>query len=220
MREAIVLAGGQAKRLKPFIDIPKPLLKLNDKYLLDTQLDWLISKGFDHIVLAIDKDAYDKWDTKVEYVGLVESSLEYERLGTSGALKKAIEYIESDTFYVMNVDDMLLDFDPRDLYLLPQAKGLVVLHQPKIGFGVARIRNNAILRFQEKPYLKFWVSCGHYLFKREIEPLLPEKGNFEQLVLPYLAKTGRLQGYKYKGRWLTINSLKDIEEYLEIQKSL
>jgi len=220
MREAIVLAGGQAKRLKPFIDIPKPLLKLNDKYLLDTQLDWLISKGFDHVVLAIDKDAYDKWDTKVEYVGLVESSLEYERLGTSGALKKAIKYIESDTFYVMNVDDMLLDFDPRDLSLLPQAIGVVVLHQPKIGFGVARIRNNTILRFQEKPYLKFWVSCGHYLFRKEIEPLLPEKGNFEQLVLPYLAKTGRLQGYKYKGRWFTINSLKDVEEYFENQKSL
>jgi NDP-sugar pyrophosphorylase family protein len=220
MKEAIVLAGGQAKRLKPFTDIPKPLLKLNDKYLLDYQIEWLMSKGFEHIVVAIDKEAYDKWDTKIQYLGRVENSIEYDRLGTSGALKKAMEFIESDLVYVMNVDDLLLDFNPNELYTILSKTGIVVLHQPKIAFGVARIRNNTVLRFQEKPYLKFWVSCGHYLFRKEIQKLLPEKGNFEQIVLPYLAKTQRLQGYKYKGRWFTINSLKDLEEYLENPKHL
>jgi NDP-sugar pyrophosphorylase family protein len=218
MREAIILAGGQAKRLKPFTDIPKPLLKLNDRYLLDMQIEWLMSKGFEHIIVAIDKEAYDKWHTKSQYLGRVESSLEYDRLGTSGALKKAMEFVDAKEVYVMNVDDMLPDFNPNELYAMLNRTGIVVLHQPKIAFGVARVRNNTILRFQEKPYLKFWVSCGHYLFKREVRELLPEKGNFEPLVLPYLAKTNRLQGYKYKGRWFTINSLKDIEEYLENEK--
>jgi len=219
MKEAIILAGGMSKRLKPFTDIPKPLLKLNNKYLLDTQIDWLKSKGFDHVILATDLETYSNWKTKEEYLPLVKVSLETDHLGTSGALRKAVEYVDSDLVYVMNVDDILLDLDPSELYLSLHKPGIVVLHQPKIEFGVVRIRDNTILRFQEKPYLKFWVSCGHYLFQKDIFKTFPESGNFEELVFPKLSKDRKLQGYKYKGRWFTINSLKDIEKYLsEIER--
>jgi NDP-sugar pyrophosphorylase family protein len=214
MREAIILAGGKSKRLKPFTDISKPLLKLNNKYLLDTQLEWLESKGFDHVIVAIDWETFSHWNTRKEYLSLAEVSPETDHLGTSGALRKAVEYVDSELVYVMNVDDILLDFEPSELYLTLNKSCIVVLHQPKIEFGVARIRDNTILRFQEKPYLKFWVSCGHYLFQKDIIKTFPESGNFEELALPKLAKDRKLQGYKYKGRWYTINSLKDIEKYL------
>jgi len=214
MKEAIILAGGQSKRLKPFTDISKPLLKLNSKYLLDSQIEWLESKGFEHIIVAIDWKTYTHWETRKEYLSLVEASPEVDHLGTSGALRKAVEYIDSDLVYVMNVDDILLDFEPSELYPILSKSGIVVLHQPKIEFGVARIRDNIILRFQEKPYLKFWVSSGHYLFRRDILLSFPDSGNFESTVLPSLSKERKLQGYKYKGRWYTINSLKDIERYV------
>ena len=52
MREAIILAGGEGWRLKPATWVPKPLLQINKKTLIDHQINWLRSHDFENIIVA------------------------------------------------------------------------------------------------------------------------------------------------------------------------
>ena len=218
MREAIILAGGQSLRMKPYYPWNKALLKIGEQTLLDRQICWLLDHGFDHIVIATTEDILNRWHeiNPVDNWSSIDVSLEWKKLGTSGAVFRAMDYVTSDVVYIMNVDDLLLDFSPSVLYNELNRGAIVVLHKPRIGFGLARIKNGLIRRFQEKPTIKYWVSCGHYLFKKEtVRDYFKVEGDLEREVLPVLAKEKQLQGYKYHGRWITINTWKDYIAALE-----
>jgi len=213
--EAIVLAGGESLRMKPHFPWNKALLRFEEKTLLDKQILWLKTHGFEHVVVATDESTYNRW-TEVSSLWrkgvdiYIDVSLEWKKLGTSGAVFRAMDYIDSDRVYIMNVDDLLLDFNPNILYSMLQRGAIVVLHKPRIGFGLARIKNGLVRRFQEKPTVKYWVSCGHYLFKKEtIRDYFKVEGDLEREVLPKLARDKKLQGYKYYGEWITVNTYKD-----------
>ena len=221
MKEAIILAGGESLRMKPYFKWCKTLLKFGQETLLDYQIRWLIENGFEHIIVATTEETLNKWHkvtTSYSVYDYLDFSLEWKKLGTSGAVLRAGDYLNSDRVYIMNVDDILLDFNPNILYCELERGGIITLHKPKIGFGLVRMRNGLITRFQEKPYIKYWVSCGHYLFmKNIIRDYFVEQGDLEKEVLPKLAKEKKLQGYKYTGRWITINTWKD---YIEALKNL
>jgi len=213
VKEAIILAGGLSYRLKPYILIPKPMLSLGKFTLLEYQILWLIKQGFKHIVIASDKDypiSFMPNTISIEY------SIEEQRLGTGGALLRAYDWIIEDIAYVMNVDD-IVRYNVHDLFTLSEDKySCILLSKLPVSYGLVRLRDNFIIRFQEKPYLKYWVSCGHYIFPRWIvKDYFPIKGDFEQTILPLLAEDRLLKGMKYRGRWETINTYK---EYLRVKK--
>ena len=116
-------------------------------------------------------------------------------------------------FYVMNVDDILLESEPIDLLMKAEKYGAAVrVSKPKLQFGRIQSRGDLAVRFIEKPTLDFFVSCGHYAFN--LNKLcngfeFPEDGNLEDKVLPLLAKQRRLGIEKYKGKWVTISTYKD-----------
>ena len=220
MKEAIILAGGQSLRMKPYFKWNKALLRFGEETLLDYQIRWLEKNGFEHVIIATTESTVNKWYrlTTYQFDVTLDFSLEWKRLGTSGAIYRATNYVHTDKVYIMNVDDILLDFNPNVLYKELERGGIITLHKPKIGFGLVRMRNGLIIRFQEKPYIKYWVSCGHYLLKKiTIRDYFVEQGDLEKEVLPKLAKEKKLQGYKYTGRWITINTWKD---YIEALKNL
>jgi NDP-sugar pyrophosphorylase family protein len=64
--------------------------------------------------------------------------------------------------------------------------------------------------FREKPLLDFYVSAGHYFFKKHIiDKYFPDSGNFEETVLPRLARERILMNYRLAGKWITLNTMKD-----------
>ena len=70
-----------------------------------------------------------------------------------------------------------------------------------------------VTNFIEKPVIDKFVSCGHYVFNRKlIEELLPDVGDLEQTLLKDLAKMGLLYAHVLKGRWITINTYKELIE--------
>ncbi len=213
MREAIILCGGKSLRMKPFYKWNKGLLPLGKYTLLSRQILWLSKHGFNHIIIATNEETWNKWrerDFLITEEAWIEKSLEWKKLGTSGAVLRAGDLLHSDKVYVMNVDDIILDFNPLELYNELERGGIIALHKPKIGFGLVRMKNGLITRFQEKPYIKYWVSCGHYVFRRDIiRDYFVEIGDLEKEVLPRLAKDKLLQGYKIRKEWITINTYKD-----------
>jgi len=203
VREAIILAGGEGWRLKPATWVPKPLLKINKNTLIDHQIRWLRSHDFDNIVVASNRDDLTKQP--------VDYSLEEDSLGTGGATKKAFELIKGKVAYVMNVDDLVF-YDPKELFDYAGKGAGILLAKPEIPFSRVTLENGiSVIRFQQRETLDFYVSTGHYVFKRSIvENLFPDKGDFEFTAMQRLADKKMLQGYTYHGIWFTLNTMKEL----------
>jgi NDP-sugar pyrophosphorylase family protein len=207
--EAIILCGGEGWRLKPDTWVPKPLLKIDDKTLLDRQVNWLVNNGFESITLAASKDIAEELRSHA-LEGIVNLSIEEERLGTGGATKKAVELCKSKRVYVMNVDDIVF-YDPKELYDYADKGGAILMAKPMLPFGKILTRGSKVLRFEQKPSLQFYVNAGHYVLKTSVvKGHFPERGDMELQTFQRLADLGKLRGHKYNGLWLTINTMKDL----------
>jgi NDP-sugar pyrophosphorylase family protein len=203
LREAVILAGGEGWRLKPATWVPKPLLKINTKTLIDYQIDWLRSHDFENIVIASNRTDLTKLP--------VSYSIEEENLGTGGATKKAFEQIKGTVAYVLNVDDIVF-YDPNELIDYAGKGAGLLLAKPQIPFGKVTLANGIdVIRFQHRISLDFYVSAGHYVFKRgAVEKFFPDNGDFEFSAMQRLADKKMLQGYTYHGMWFTLNTMKDL----------
>jgi NDP-sugar pyrophosphorylase family protein len=203
LREAIILAGGEGWRLKPATWVPKPLLKINKNTLIDRQIEWLRSHNFENIIVASNRQ--DLTNQPVTY------SIEEENLGTGGATKKAFEQIKGKVAYVMNVDDIVL-YDPNELFDYAGKGAGLLLAKPQIPFSKVTLENGInVIRFQQRETLDFYVSTGHYVFKKSVvEKFFPNNGDFEFTAMQRLADKKMLQGYTYHGIWFTLNTMKDL----------
>jgi D-glycero-alpha-D-manno-heptose 1-phosphate guanylyltransferase len=203
LREAIILAGGEGWRLKPATWVPKPLLKINKNTLIDHQVEWLRSHDFENIIVASNRADLTKLP--------VTYSLEEDNLGTGGATKKAFEHIKGNVAYVMNVDDIVF-YDPNELFDYAGKGAGLLLAKPQIPYSKVTLENGInVIRFQQRETLSFYVSAGHYVFKRStVEKLFPENGDFEFTAMQRLADKKMLQGYTYHGMWFTLNTMKEL----------
>ena len=218
IHEAILLTGGNAWRLKPDIWTPKPMLQLNKWTLLEYQLRWLIQHKFNHIIIASDKE----YEIKPVFNEFVTWSIEKYKVGTGGAVLLASDYLKTNNFYLQNIDDICF-YNPIEL-TLPDTQARILVSKPRIGFGRVELRQDLVLGFKEKPLLDFYVSAGHYYFKKSIvDTYFPDVGNLEDKVLPELARRRILEAYRLRGTWITINTMKDymqVREILDQENSL
>jgi len=219
MRECVILAGGKGLRLKGSVDVPKPFLVVRaetGETLLDAQLKWLVAYDFEHIILAISRENYKYLRTnysKILTEPSIDFSIEEENLGTGGGLKKALSLVETPDFYCFNVDDVAF-YDPNELFIAQKHLNAILVKQAILPFGsVIFDFTGKVTTFEEKPQLDKFVSCGHYVFnKKLIETSLPDEGDLEQTLLNELAHLGQLYSYTLKGKWITINTYKELLE--------
>lgn len=218
--EAIILCGGKGWRLKPDTWTPKPLLKISaDETLLDRQIRWLLNHDFSNVVLASNRS----FPESAYFTNpAVQLSLEEKKLGTGGALKKAATLVKENQFYAMNVDDMVF-YDPRKLYEYAHRGAAILLAQPRLLFGKITTRRNLVTKFEDRPLLDIWISAGHYVFSNKlVEEYFPDEGDFERKAMQKIVNNKFLNGLKYGGDWLTVNTIKDlakIREYLETKQT-
>ena len=219
--EAVVLCGGAASRLKPYLPFNKALAEIcPGTTLLEYQIGWLRENGIRGITLAIDEETLRILEeTGSGTLDGLSCSVEAERLGTGGAVRQALEHVESDPFYLMNVDDILLsdEYSPMDLLEIheeyPGAAGSILLAKTRFPFGVVETSSNRVVNFRQKPKLDLMVCAGHYTFTKEtIERYFPERGGFESVVLPSIVRDLPLYSQEFKGEWVTINNLKQLTE--------
>lgn len=139
---------------------------------------------------------------------------------TGGAVMLAIEHLKNKSFYLMNVDDITF-YNPIELCLPPDVEARILVSKPRFGFGRVELRQNLVLGFKEKPMLDFYVNAGHYFMKKHVvEKYFPDNGNLEDTVLPRLARERILENYRLRGKWITVNTMKDYLEACEVVGSL
>ena len=212
--KAIILAGGRGKRLRPITDkIPKPLIPINNKPLIERTIKYLKKYGITEIIISsgYKSNLIEKFLKKKKNFGCnIIFSIEKTPLGTGGAVRKALRFVDEESFVVLN-GDIVTNIDLKKILKKPNT---IAANELKTKFGTMDIRNNKILKFNEKKDVSdVWMNPGIYHLSKNIEKIIPRKGSLEGIVFPKMAKNKTLETIKFKNAlWFSIDSHKDIEE--------
>ncbi|MBS3133296.1 NTP transferase domain-containing protein [Candidatus Woesearchaeota archaeon] len=218
-KTALILAGGAGTRLQPItFEVPKPLLTVHDKTLLEHLFDLFKKYGIKNVILSIGykgdkiREAIGngkKFGVNVSYVE------ETKPLGTAGPLRLAKVFLD-DTFIVSNADE-LKELDLMDMYLFhKENKATATIALASVddtsAYGAARLQGNRILEFVEKPKKENspsnLINSGIYIFEPEIIDYIAEGfAMLEKDVFPRLAREGKLYGYPFSGQWFNTGTL-------------
>jgi len=183
---ALVIAGGRGERLKPLTDsVPKSMVEVLGKPLLEYHLRWLKKFGVTHAVLLIGylgevvKDNFldgSKIGMEISY------NIEDSPLGRGGALRQGFAHVPStERLVVATNGDVISHQDLSDIVFRHNTSKCLatIMLAPLISpFGIVDTDDDGLVtEFREKPRLPHWVNGGVYVFNREIEAMLPELGD-------------------------------------------
>ena len=226
--QAIILSGGLGTRLRPFTEvIPKPLLPIGEKAVLEIQIEHLRANGFDHIFLATNyKSEYIEnfFGDGSKYGVKLTISKEEIPLGTAGPVKLLQNELKDEPFLVMNGDILTL-LPYRKLYDFACTKetlltiGTKDIYTP-FQFGNIHTEGDFVTGIEEKPNIKTTILAGIYIFKPEILDLIPDNTmyNMDKLIMDMLTKDLPISHYPIKEYWLDIGQVDDYEKAQNIYK--
>lgn len=220
MRQAVVLAGGQATRLRPYTDTrPKAMIEIANRPIIDYQLEWLASHGVEHVVVScgyladVLRAHLDGRDNPPEVTLMVED----EPLGRGGALRFAATGLRhpDEPYFALNGD--VLTWFPLDDFVAAHhhhgGLATLALAQFRTSWGIVDVTDDdAIEGFTQSPLLPFWINAGVYVLTPAVTELLPRRGDHESSTFPDLAKDRSLFGYRIEGFWRGVDTVKDVQE--------
>lgn len=223
-KRAVILAGGQGKRLRPYtVVLPKPLLPLGDRPILEIIIRQLAAHGFTHVTLAVNHQADviraffgngEKWHIHVDY------SIEQEPLSTMGPLNLISDLPEN--FLVMN-GDILTDLNYSGFYDSHVNERSIFTvsgyrREQKSDYGVLEIGSDGFLcNFKEKPSTCIDVSMGIYMANKKIMEFIP-KGKpygFDNLMYDLIEANVPAAVRMFAGYWLDIGRPDDYMKAVE-----
>lgn len=211
-KTAVILAGGKGTRLRPYtVALPKPLVPIGDKPILEIVIIQLAKQGFERIIITVNHQADiimayfgngSKWGVAIEY------SLENMPLGTIGPLKLINSLPEH--FLVMN-GDVLTDIDFSAFLEKHMKSGRIFSiasykRIQKIDYGVLEESDGVLVGFREKPQFPFIVSMGIYAVSGDILDYIPEERyfGFDMLMMELLQKKLAVGIEEHEGYWMDI----------------
>ena len=219
--QAVILAGGLGVRLRPFTEvIPKPLLPVGEKSLLEIQITRLRQYGFDEIFLCTNyKSEYiENFFGDGHRLGVnLYISKEEDPLGTCGPLKLLQDRLR-DPFLVMN-GDILTTADFGAIYrfgLTAQSDFTVVTKEIMYPFEFGNViaEGDYIREIQEKPKLRIEIIAGVYVGKPAVLELIPKDTYYgmDHLIQRMLADGRPVAKYLLQDYWLDIGRIEDYRE--------
>jgi NDP-sugar pyrophosphorylase family protein len=219
-RQAVVLAGGNATRLRPYTDDrPKPLVEVAGKTIFQRQVEWLATGGVEHVVVACGylADVFEQYVQDTPLPVTVRIVREETQLGRGGGLKfgaSALPYPD-ESWLGLN-GDVLTDANVAELierHASTGAAATIAVAQYHCPYGVLDIADDdRVSSFVEAPLLPYWINAGIYAFAAATTALLPDVGDHEDSTFPLLAKEGRLFAHHITGSWRGIDTVKDLNE--------
>lgn len=223
--KAVILAGGLGTRLKPFTQtIPKPLLPIGEKAILEVQIERFKKHGFDEIFLATNfRSGYIEnfFGDGLRYGIKIEISREEKRLGTVGPISLLRDKL-TEPFIVMNGDILsLIDF--RKLYNFAMQKESVMTLAIKkeitpFAFGNIYFEGDTVTGIQEKPDIVTYILAGIYVMKPEIFEHIPYNQylDMDKLIKKLLKEKIFVAKYTMSEYWLDIGRPGDYEKAQEV----
>ncbi|MGC0418573.1 nucleotidyltransferase family protein [Embleya sp. AB8] len=220
IEQAVILAGGQATRMRPYTDdAPKAMVPVAGSPILGYQLLWLARHGVKQAVLSVGYRA----DMIRAYVGdgsrfglTAVYAYEDEPLGRGGGMKLAARELGDPAGHFLALNgDVITHFDLGELveqHARTNVGVTIALSPYRSNWGVVDIEGDVVRGFVQSPVLPYWINSGIYAMAPDIVAMLPDKGDHEDSTFPLLAEQGRMRAYRIDGYWRGIDTVKDVKE--------
>lgn len=223
--QAVILAGGKGARLLPYtLVLPKPLMPIKDKPVLEVVIRQLKRRGFTDICIATGHlseliEAFFKDGSK--YGVRIRYSIEDAPLGTAGPIGLVRPLAEN--FLVMN-GDLLTTLDYRAMFEFHVRRGAAATiaacrREVAIDYGTLEIGPDGdLIRYKEKPRIGYTVSMGINVLSRRAAELIPPKKPIDipELMMKLVERGERVLCYTPDCLWLDIGRVDDYRKAVEI----
>lgn len=180
--KAVILAGGLGTRLQPYTTfLPKPMLPLGEKPILEHLVEWTKKNGIKSVVLCVSylrKTIEDYFEEGKRFGVSIEYAVSNRPLATAGQLKTAEKFI--DGTFVCMYGDSIFDFNLRSMINQHQQKKSFVTmslyeYKTNLPYGVIETtKTGKVIAWNEKPEIKANVNMGCYVMEPGIMDLIPK----------------------------------------------
>jgi len=218
---ALIMAGGLGTRLHPLTqEMPKPMLKVGAKPIIETIIEQLKSYGYKNIVMCLNYKANiitNYFQDGVNFGVNIKYVNERKRLGTAGAIRLAREYIDKP-FFVLNGDILTkLNFDQFMQFHIKSGNTITIgtkKYEIQIPYGVVNLKDEKVTDLQEKPVSSYFISGGMYCLDPEVIDSIPEDEYFDitQLISGYLERGKKVGSFPITEYWMDIGQIDDYHQ--------
>ncbi len=221
----VIFAGGKGKRLAPYTSVlPKPLMPIGERAILEVVVEQLADTGFRNVALCVGylshliQAVFTNGPSRRVSMRYVH---EDDPLGTAGPLR-LVDGLDG-TFLAMN-GDVLTTLPYDDLVREHRASGNVLTiathrRTTKVDYGVLHLDGakqglSRVTGYEEKPEFSWTVSMGIYVMEPEALDYIPRDRYFDfpDLVQALLAADRPVGAYVYEGFWLDIGRQEDYQQ--------
>lgn len=226
--KVVILAGGKGSRISEYTKIlPKPMIKIGSKPILEHIINYYIKFGFHDFIIAsgykhrIIKNYFKKkkFPAKISVINTGVETLTGSRLKRlSNELKNTFMLTYGDGLSNLNLKK-LLNFHKKNKKKIT----LTAVHPPA-RFGELSLSNDIVTSFDEKPQLqKGWINGGFFVVEPEFLKLIGNKNvMLERSPLNKAVKTKNLAAYKHNGFWFCMDTVRDkkvLDSMIKAKKS-
>jgi len=228
LSRAVILCGGNGVQLRPFTyELPKALIPVKGRPLLEHTIDMLRDQGIRDIVLTVDYlgDKIEqhfgdgaKFGVKIQYVQLKKPA------GTAGSLS-AVENVIGTQPFLLLYGDVLASIDYQELIEFhANHKKLVTMavtsHADPSAAGAVSLRGSKVVSFTEKPKTaghSRLISAGIFVMEPAIFATLvaTKPASLEEMVFPQLVDKGEIVGFVFDAPWYDITTPESYERVLK-----
>jgi NDP-sugar pyrophosphorylase family protein len=223
--KAVIQCGGRGTRLQPYTSVlPKPLMPIGARPVLELLLKWLRRNGIEDVYITTGYLGHlirsfcgngQQWGMRILY------TQEMEPLGTIGPLTLLRDQLDC-TFLVLN-GDVLMDLSLGAFVSCHRNHGgpltiATTTRTIKTDFGVIEDANGLVTQFREKPMLSNCVSMGAYCMEPEVVEYIPAgiPFGFDDLVFCMMERGVPVHTFRHHGLWLDIGRVEDFHKAQEI----
>lgn len=228
--DAVIMAGGKGERLRPLTEkIPKPLLKVGEKCIIDYNIDSLINCGVEHISVTVNylAEQLERHFSEPRDGIQVQTVREPKFLGTMGAVQFIPQFYH-DTVLLMN-SDLFTNIDFEDFFLHFEENEsdmscVAVPYTISVPYGIFDIQDKRNIKgIMEKPTYNYYANAGIYLIRREmVERYVPRDQFFNATdFMEKLISEGRkVVRFPLSGYWIDIGNHQEYQKAQDLVKHL
>jgi dTDP-glucose pyrophosphorylase/predicted transcriptional regulator len=218
--KVVIMAGGRGVRLRPLTkNIPKPMLKVGNKPILQILLEKFRESGYENFIICVNyksKIIMDYFGDGLKFGVKIEYIQEKKRMGTAGALS-LLKKKPKEPFFVVNGDLLTnLDFEKMlNFHHEHNSKATMCISEYNIEspYGEVKLEQENIILIDEKPIHKFFVNAGIYILDPKSLKLTPKKFyDMPSLFKKIIANKLKTISFPLGEYWIDIGSFNDYKK--------
>lgn len=226
--DAVLMAGGKGERLRPLTEkIPKPLVPIGNKAIIDYNIERLISYGVKSIYVTVNylKEQLEEHFSQPKQGLKIECVREPRYLGTMGGIQFVKEF-NNDIILVMN-SDLFTNIDYEDFYLhfIEHNADMSVAAVPysiSIPYGIFDLDGRDIKGISEKPIYNYYANAGIYLIRKSVLKYISKDKFFNatDFIDVLIENNLKVIRFPITGYWIDIGQHADLKKAEELVKHL